>query len=249
MVVVAPTPSPSVRIATTAKPGLRRSVRHAYAMSCPRMPMPLYSGSMARPARDVTKGGTGAAAHLGIDLAEYDSRIRTFIPDYETMIEIAASALDMAVTRKTPTIVDLGIGTGALAAACLRRMPRARIVGMDEDAGMLAAAQHRLGRSLARAIHGSFEAGELPRCDAVVASLALHHIPTPARRLRLFRRLHSALRPGGVLISADNRPPALPRLAAVRRADWLAHMQQTYTAAKARAFLRSWPRQDHYVTL
>src|SRR5215217_3110724 len=114
MVVVAPMPSPSVRTATTAKPGLRRKVRHAYAMSCPRMPMPLYSGSMAQQVRDVTSGGTGAAAHLGIDLVEYDARIRTFIPDYETMIEIAASALHMAVTRKAPTVVDLGIGTGAL---------------------------------------------------------------------------------------------------------------------------------------
>src|SRR5215217_7477628 len=113
MVVVAPMPSPSVRTATTAKPGLRRSVRHAYAMSCPRMPMPLYSGSMARLARDVTKGGTGAAAHLGIDLAEYDARIRTFIPDYETMIEIAASTLRAMVRRENPLVVDLGIGTGA----------------------------------------------------------------------------------------------------------------------------------------
>jgi SAM-dependent methyltransferase len=204
---------------------------------------------MARLARDVTKGGTGAAAHLGIDLAEYDARIRTFIPDYETMIEIAASALDMAVTRKTPTIVDLGIGTGALAEACLRRMPRARIVGMDEDAGMLAAARGRLGGSLARTIHASFEAGELPRCDAVVASLALHHIPTPARRLRLFRRLHRVLPSGGVIVSADCHPAGNSRLASVDRAVWLQHLEKSYAPLVARGYLRAWAREDHYAPL
>ena len=47
------------------------------------------------------------ATHLGIDLAEYDARIRTFIPHYEEMLDVAASVID----PKSETIVDLGIGT------------------------------------------------------------------------------------------------------------------------------------------
>ena len=39
---------------------------------------------MARAAGEVTNAGTGAAAHLGIDLAEYDAKIRTFIPAFVT---------------------------------------------------------------------------------------------------------------------------------------------------------------------
>ena len=38
----------------------------------------------------------------------------------------------------TTTIVDLGVGTGALAARCLDRMRRARVVGIDADADILA---------------------------------------------------------------------------------------------------------------
>src|SRR6187401_2152754 len=150
------------------------------------MPMVIYSGGMPRPSGDVTNVVTGAARHLGIHLADYDARIRTFIPGYERMLAAAASALQGALTRRSPAIVDLGIGTGALAHACLRRIPAARIIGVDEDDGMLAAARARLGRPLARTSRGSFEAVDRPACDAVVASLALHHIPTPARRLRLF---------------------------------------------------------------
>ncbi|HEY5161617.1 MAG TPA: hypothetical protein VII81_01280, partial [Terriglobales bacterium] len=61
------------------------------------------------------------AAHLGIDIVEYDERIRTFIPDYEEMLDVAAEAIPASAR----TIVDLGTGTGALAARCVERASRA----------------------------------------------------------------------------------------------------------------------------
>src|SRR5512140_1165001 len=80
------------------------------------------------------------ASHLGIDLAQYDERIRTFIPDYEEMLDVAAEA----VPSQARTIVDLGTGTGALAARCLERASRAHVIGIDSDGGILAAAAGRL---------------------------------------------------------------------------------------------------------
>jgi tRNA (cmo5U34)-methyltransferase len=189
------------------------------------------------------------AAHLGIDLREYDARIRTFIPAYESMIATAARTLRTAVRKRHPDVVDLGIGTGALSAACLEVVPGARVIGIDEDEGMLAAARERLGRRLTPAVLGSFERVAIPSCDAVVASLALHHIPTPARRLRLFRRLRAALRPGGVLISADCYVASASRIAAADRAVWLEHLEHSYTPREARAFLSAWAKEDFYVTL
>ena len=35
----------------------------------------------------------GVATHLGIKLSEYDARIRTFIPDYEEMLGVAAEVI------------------------------------------------------------------------------------------------------------------------------------------------------------
>ena len=189
------------------------------------------------------------AAHLGIDLREYDARIRTFIPAYESMLEHAARALRAVARKRHPVVVDLGIGTGALSAACLETVPGARVIGIDEDEGMLAAARERLGRRLTPVVHGSFERVAIPPCDAVVASLALHHIPTPARRLRLFRRLHAALRPGGVLISADCYLASSTRMAAADRAAWIEHLECAYSPRESRAFLRAWANEDHYVTL
>src|SRR5207247_1042073 len=73
-------------------------------------------------------------------LVEYDARIRTFIPDYEEMLASAGAC----VPRDARTIVDLGIGTGALAARCLLRARRAIVVGVDADAAMLELAARRL---------------------------------------------------------------------------------------------------------
>jgi trans-aconitate methyltransferase len=191
----------------------------------------------------------GVAAHLGIDLPNYDALIRTFIPGYEGLLHDAAATLKTTARSRAPVVVDLGIGTGALAAACVTALPRARIHGIDEDAGMLAAARTRLGRRLHQVVHDSFERADIPRCDAVVASLALHHIPTRPRRLRLFRRLHAALAAGGVLISADCHPSSNPRLAAAERSAWIAHLERSYAPAIARRYLRTWAREDHYATL
>ena len=190
----------------------------------------------------------GAASHLGIDLREYDARIRTFIPGYEDMLDGAAAVLAASVRRRHPVVVDLGIGTGALAARCLAAKPAARIVGVDEDDGMLSAARKRIGARFT-AIHGSFEDVALPVCDAVTASLALHHVPTIARRVRLLRRIKRALRPGGVLISADCYLAATPALRSAERGAWRSHLERRYTARQAGGYIRAWAKDDRYQRL
>ena len=152
------------------------------------------------------------ATHLAVSPAKYDARIRSLIPLYDELIAEAARALDHAA-RPVKTIVDLGIGTGALARACLERAPAARIWGIDADAGMMATARTRLGRLSRRVTMttGSFLDEPLPACDAMVASYSLHHIRTTRAKLAFYRRCYRALRPGGVLINGDCAPASTPR--------------------------------------
>lgn len=184
------------------------------------------------------------AAHLGIDLAEYDARIRTFIPDYEEMLDVAASA----VPRRARTIVDLGTGTGALSQRCLDRVPRARIVGIDADPDVLAVAAKRLGRR-ATFVAGTFGRTPIPSADAIVASLALHHVPTRAAKLRLYRRTRAALRRGGRFVSVDCHPAHDASLAALQLRTWRDHLRQTYDARATGALFRAWAKDDHYTPL
>lgn len=184
------------------------------------------------------------ASHLGIRLDEYDARIRTFIPDYDAMLDVAASL----VPRTTRTIVDLGIGTGALASRCLQRAPRARVVGIDEDSDILALASRRLGARLTP-VGGSFLRTPLPRCDMVVASFALHHVRTRGAKAAIYRRIRAALGPGGLLIVVDCQPAADRTLWTAQRGAWLAHLRASYSPTRARGLLAAWSHEDVYVPL
>ncbi len=191
--------------------------------------------------------GMGVASHLGIRLTEYDARIRTFIPGYEPMLDEAAAAVADAAGHAR-LIVDLGIGSGALAARCLRRVRRARVVGIDSDAEIVALARRRLGAELDVKI-GDFAVTPLPRCDAIVASFALHHVAVWRAKLALYRRCFAALRGRGALVTADCCLASNARTQARDRHAWRAHLMRTYPRKEAEAYLRGWAREDTYFTL
>ena len=189
----------------------------------------------------------GAAAHLGIKLGEYDAAIRTLIPHYEELIAAAGAAVG-ATARTAPAVVDLGTGSGALAHAILKARPKARLVGIDEDAGMLTMAEKRL-RGRLETVHGNFEETAIPRCDVISASFALHHIPTGRRKAAMYKRCFNALRPGGVIVSADCCLASSTALKQSHRAAWLGHLQAHHSRAKAEKYLRTWAKEDVYFTL
>jgi trans-aconitate methyltransferase len=184
------------------------------------------------------------ASHLGIRLSEYDARIRTFIPDYEEMLDVAGAAVP-APTRR---IVDLGIGTGALSARCLRSAPHARVVGVDMDPAILTLAARRL-HDRATLVAGTFLRTPLPPADVVVASFALHHVRTRGAKGGLYRRIHEALRPRGIFLSVDCQPASDRGVCRAQRDAWLAHLRRSYSAAKAIALLDAWSGEDVYVPL
>ncbi len=189
----------------------------------------------------------GVATHLGIRLREYDAQIRTFIPCYEEILDAAASALRLLGPR-APVVVDLGVGSGALAARCAEIVPHATIVGIDSDGGMLSLAKRRLGNRFA-AVEGDFLTTTLPRSDAIVASFALHHVPTRRRKAVFYGRCFAALRPGGLLVNADCCLASNPQLDRFDRVAWLSHLQQRYTRTRAARFLDAWAKDDVYFRL
>lgn len=191
----------------------------------------------------------GASAHLGIRVDEYDARIRTFVPYYEHMIETIVAVLD-AVAPQRPVIVDLGTGTGALSACCRAVRPDARIIGIDADAQMLAIARARLGASNnVELVHGNYLEAELPACDVIVSSLALHHTADAQVKQALYVRCRSALRPGGAMLLGDCYRPLADRLGADAMARWRAHLEQHYRPDEARGYLTAWSHEDTYFPL
>ncbi len=191
------------------------------------------------------------ASHLAVSPATYDTRIRSLIPLYDELIAEVARALGHAA-RPVRTIVDLGIGTGALARACLASAPGARVWGIDADPDMMAIARTRLGRLSSRVTMttGSFLDEPLPACDAIVASYSLHHIRTARAKLAFYRRCYRALRPGGILINGDCAPASTPRGFARDLDLWYTHLGKTFgSRARGRRVYESWADEDVYVPL
>ena len=156
----------------------------------------------ARSARKRWGSDMGAAAHLGIKPGEYDKAIATLIPHYMELIDAAAAAVDM-VARAIPDRRRSGHRLRrARRSGSSKVRPKARLIGIDADAAMLAAATRRL-RGQIRTIEDNFERARIPRCDVVSASFALHHIPTGRRKAALYKRCFASLRPGGMFVSAD----------------------------------------------
>jgi tRNA (cmo5U34)-methyltransferase len=199
------------------------------------------------------------ATHLGVEAAAYDAAIRRFIPGYEEMIAEVVSILDDALGEGA-RVVDLGAGTGALAGAILDGIPRARVVLVDIDPNMLGVAATRVaahgGRAELRCATFEDALGELggggegTGAGAVVASLALHHVPELDRKRALYARIHGALAPGGVFLSADATVHEVgPEHARVYR-EWAAGMARAgIEAAEAEALFAQWAGEDRYYPL
>jgi ubiquinone/menaquinone biosynthesis C-methylase UbiE len=190
------------------------------------------------------------ASHLNIQLEEYDARIRTFIPGYEQMLDAAAASL-RAVDTGGPVIVDLGTGTAALATRCFSVRSDATLIAIDEDPAILDIARHRLAAAgaVASFVQGSFLDVPLPSCDAIVASLALHHVHDIHRKQQLYRDCRRALTRGGLLVSADCFVSVDARIAELERAVWRSHLQRSYSPAETEGYFAAWAQEDRYLPL
>lgn len=186
--------------------------------------------------------------HLRVEIEAYDKIIRAFVPAYEEMLVRAADAV---AEIKPEKVIDLGAGTGALAQAVLRRCEGVNVELIDADAEMLAQARERLAPFAARVQYTvrAFQ-GPLPACDAVVASLALHHVPTLAEKRTIFGAIHAALRPGGVFVNADATMPPEPAARQAEYEAWAAHLVSCGIAEEAAyGHFAEWADEDTYFSV
>jgi tRNA (cmo5U34)-methyltransferase len=188
------------------------------------------------------------SSHLGLAVTDYDTLIRRWIPAYDTMLDTVVSIVR---TLRAPLVVDLGAGTGALGGAILERVPHARVHLVDIDPNMLELAGARVARFGERTscVRGSF-AEVLSPCDAVVASLAFHHVASRDDKRALYRRVREALRPGGVLAIADATVQEHGRAHDWVYEVWAAHMAaHGIPRAEADQLFANWAKEDTYQPL
>jgi tRNA (cmo5U34)-methyltransferase len=155
---------------------------------------------------------TNAAAAFEQHATQYDGARRRLVPPFDTLYGTAVEA----VPERAKTVLDLGAGTGLLAAMVGRARPAAALTLLDGSPAMLDQARAALGD---RAVYVVADLAdplpEGPWC-AIVSALAIHHLDDDAKRT-VFARARKALKPGGVFVNAEQVAGPTPAVDAVYR--------------------------------
>jgi ubiquinone/menaquinone biosynthesis C-methylase UbiE len=111
------------------------------------------------------------------------------------------------------TVLDVGCGTGTLAAQLAQADPRVRVLGVDGDQTVLNRARQKTASfgERVRFSEGFADALTLEEASVggAIASLLLHHLGTSAKS-RALEESYRVLVPGGRLVIADWGPPRDP---------------------------------------
>jgi trans-aconitate 2-methyltransferase len=114
-------------------------------------------------------------------------------------VEWAAALLDRLDLRGDETVLDAGCGSGRVTAMLLERLPRGRVVAVDQAASMVEHAREALPRDRATVLQAELTELRLDEpVDAVFSNAVFHWI---ADHDRLFERLRAALRADGRMVA------------------------------------------------
>ena len=189
--------------------------------------------------------------HLQLKITDYDRRIRTLVYAYDEMRVEHLKLLERCLPRDGGLVLDLGGGTGALAAAIAARFPKVSVQIWDTDPTMLEFARVRCAPYAHRVefVEKSFTS-PLPDCDAVVACIALHHVKDMAVKGQIYRHIFAALRPGGLFANADTLMDSRPA-PRVHYFDVWSAFQQSHglTDEESRQNFATWAGEDCYTPL
>jgi SAM-dependent methyltransferase len=123
---------------------------------------------------------------------------------YAAILPTALAGLDLG-----DYVLELGPGPGLSTAWLCRRVPR--LMALELEPGLAAAARRRLAGSNAIVVEGDATAMPFPDASfsAVLCFTMLHHVPSPALQDRLLAEAHRVLEPGGWFAGSDGLPTPL----------------------------------------
>jgi tRNA (cmo5U34)-methyltransferase len=133
--------------------------------------------------------------------ASYEAARRRLVPPFDAFYDTAVAALAM-LGRPPRRVLDLGAGTGLLAARVAAAHPDAGLVLIDGAPAMLEQAGLRLGSRVTTHVADLRDPLPAGPFDAVVSALAIHHLDDEDKRA-LFARVRDALPPMGVFVNAE----------------------------------------------
>ena len=115
-----------------------------------------------------------------------------------TMEALGLAVLDRLELAGDEVVLDAGCGSGRVTEVLLQRLPRGRVIALDESASMVDVARRRLGPDVDVRVMDLLDLDLEEPVDAILSTATFHWI---SDHERLFERLRRALRPGGRLVA------------------------------------------------
>jgi SAM-dependent methyltransferase len=182
-------------------------------------------------------------------IERWDRQQEGYLPDREDRFTALIDALEVAVGRPDPLVLDVGCGPGSLAVRLLERLPLATVVGIDADPLTLA-----LGRAAYQDLGGlRFVDADLRvpgwsakldldrQPDAAVSTTALHWLTADALTAT-YAEVARLLGPGGLMLNGDHmsEDDTSPRLVELSRALERRQQQRYASSGPQAAAAETW---------
>lgn len=140
--------------------------------------------------------------HFEEEAKKYDEIILTLIPNYRQMVEVLVSILPFS-KEQVFSVLDLGCGTGTISRKIKDVFPNIKLTCVDIAKNMLDIASAKNGSDTIL-IQADFNTFDFPqKYDAIVSSLALHHLETDEDKQGFYNKIYEALNDGGIFINID----------------------------------------------
>jgi trans-aconitate 2-methyltransferase len=112
----------------------------------------------------------------------------------DPQLAMARDVIDRLDLLGDERVLDAGCGTGRVTALVLDRVPRGDVIAVDGSEAMVGETRKRFGNAVSAFASDLVELELDEPVDAILSTATFHWIPD---HVRLFERLHAALRPGG----------------------------------------------------
>lgn len=161
--------------------------------------------------------------------AGYDAAGVHIHPHYSELQQVVLSLLPKP-TDESFLLVDVGGGSGRLAALFLERFPNAQAIVMDQSEAFLTLAEERLapfagrGQTMLARLQDDWTSRLPDAPGAIVSMSAIHHLD-PSEKQQFCQRCFAALASGGVLLNGDEVRPASDDEYQSLLEGWSAHMR------------------------
>jgi trans-aconitate 2-methyltransferase len=112
----------------------------------------------------------------------------------DPQLAMARDVIDRLDLQGDERVLDAGCGTGRVTALVVGRVPDGHVIAVDGSEAMVAETRKRFGDAVTAFAADLVELELDEPVDAILSTATFHWIPD---HVRLFERLHAALKPGG----------------------------------------------------